>query len=298
MLWILIGVMAAVIAVCLLDSWYERYHFRIVRETVVSSKIGPAFDGYKVVMLSDLHNNSFGDKNERLLSAIDRLKPDAVMIAGDMIVAKGVHSLKVPLHLIGELSGKYPVYYANGNHETRLRDEREIYGGQYEEYTAELKKLGVHLLIDESVTVCRGENRLGISGLELDKYLYKGLGKAVMEDGYMNKKLGPADKRDFHILLAHSPLYFEEYAAWGADLVFAGHFHGGTIRIPFLGGVMTPNYMFFPQYDAGTYRQFGSVMVLSSGLGTHSINIRLNNRPQLICVELKGKEGDRQKDEH
>ena len=295
MLWILIGVMAAVTAVCLLDSWYERYHFRVIRETVASPKIGPAFDGYKVVMLSDLHNNSFGEENERLLSAIGRLKPDAVMIAGDMIVAKGVHSLKVPLHLIGELAKKYPVYYANGNHETRMREEREIYGSQYEEYTAELKKLGVHLLIDESVTVCRGEDRLGISGLELDKYLYKGLGKAVMEDGYMDKKLGAADERDFHILLAHSPLYFEEYAAWGADLVFAGHFHGGTIRIPFLGGVMTPNYMFFPQYDAGTYRQFGSVMVLSSGLGTHSINIRLNNRPQLICVELKRERRERTK---
>ena len=73
------------------------------------------------------------------------------------------------------------------------------------------------------------------------------------------------------------------------------HIYGGTIRIPFLGGVMTPNYMFFPQYDAGTYRQFGSVMVLSSGLGTHSINIRLNNRPQLICVELKRERRERTK---
>ena len=71
--------------------------------------------------------------------------------------------------------------------------------------------------------------------------------------------------------------------------MLAGHFHGGTICLPGLGGVMTPNYMFFPAYDRGLYSEGESRMVLSAGLGTHSVNIRLNNRPQLILIKLRRK---------
>lgn len=66
-----------------------------------------------------------------------------------------------------------------------------------------------------------------------------------MDQAYIEKKLGPASRDHFQILLAHSPLFFEAYRKWGADLTLSGHFHGGTIRLPVLGGVMTPQYQFF-----------------------------------------------------
>ncbi len=68
----------------------------------------------------------------------------------------------------------------------------------------------------------------------------------------------------------------------GQILPCAGHFHGGTIRLPGLGGVMTPQYQFFLPWCAGIFEEQGHYMAVSRGLGTHSINIRLNNRPQLL----------------
>lgn len=107
----------------------------------------------------------------------------------------------------------------------------------------------------------------------------------------MERKLGrgpsACKKEPFTILLAHSPLYFDSYARWGADLTLAGHFHGGTIRIPGLGGVMTPQYQFFLPWCAGDFERDGKRMIVSRGLGTHSINIRFNNRPQLALIRLK-----------
>ena len=96
-------------------------------------------------------------------------------------------------------------------------------------------------------------------------------------------------------LLAHSPLFFEEYAAWGADLTLSGHFHGGTIRLPVLGGVMTPQYQFFYPRCAGEFELPGrwgerSRMIIGRGLGTHSINIRLNDKPQVVVIRLCGLE--------
>lgn len=107
-----------------------------------------------------------------------------------------------------------------------------------------------------------------------------------MTTEYLERHLGPADDSRFQILLAHSPLYFEQYADWGADLTLSGHFHGGTIRLPFVGGVMTPQYQFFHPYCAGEFEKDGKHMIVGRGLGTHSINIRFCNRPQLMVVRL------------
>ena len=74
-------------------------------------------------------------------------------------------------------------------------------------------------------------------------------------------------------------------------MTLAGHFHGGPIRIPGLGGVMTPQYQFFLPWCAGDFERDGKRMIVSRGLGTHSINIRLNNRPQLAVIYLKKKQG-------
>ena len=107
-----------------------------------------------------------------------------------------------------------------------------------------------------------------------------------MPSDYIEKKAGKADPDHFQILLAHSPLYFDACAKWGADLTLSGHFHGGTIRLPGLGGVMTPQYQFFLPWCAGIFEKQGHYMAVSRGLGTHSINIRLNNRPQLLVIRI------------
>lgn len=107
----------------------------------------------------------------------------------------------------------------------------------------------------------------------------------------MKCHLGMADSGRFQILMAHSPMFFDAYAQWGADLTLAGHFHGGTIRIPGLGGLMTPQYQFFLPYCAGDFEKNEHRMIVGRGLGTHSVNIRLGNRPQLMAVRLLPEEG-------
>ena len=108
----------------------------------------------------------------------------------------------------------------------------------------------------------------------------------------MEDHLGTAPEDGFRLLLAHTPAYAKEYAAWGADLTLSGHFHGGTIRIPGAGGLMTPQFTFFSPFTKDFICTDGMPMIISSGLGTHSVNIRLNNPPQLIFITFHaGKPG-------
>ena len=280
--------MAGLGCACLALSEYEKKHFSVEAVTMGSDKLD---QDRTLVFLSDLHNNEFGQDNCQLVEAVRGIKPDAVLCGGDMMVCKGTGDVGVPIKLISQLADRYPVYYGNGNHENRMTWERDVYGTLYEEYKSALRRMGVVYLEDE--TAALGTDVL-ISGIDLGKRYYrKALYQKMPSMGkeYLDRKLGRTDhvegKDRFRILLAHSPLYFADYAAWGADLTLAGHFHGGTIRIPVLGGVMTPQYQFFLPWCAGDFEQPGKRMVVSRGLGTHSINIRLNNRPQLVVVYLK-----------
>lgn len=274
-------------------SEYERDCLEATHYTIRSTKLteGPR----TFVFLSDLHDKEFGPGNRRLLKMIRQVNPDAVLIGGDMMVAKGVGDTAVALRLIEGLASGWPVYYVNGNHECRMRQEIYHYGKKYQKYQKELKRLGVHMISNDGLRLAED---LTLYGLDLPAECYY-VGTPQLKPGYLSKTLGTAGET-FNLLLAHSPLYFKEYAAWGADLTLSGHFHGGTIRLPFFGGVMTPQYQFFFPWCAGlvtgrkSWRQKEGKtlenepgMIVSRGLGTHSINIRFNNKPQIVVLHLE-----------
>lgn len=280
-----IGAMAAAMAAGaaggLLRSQYERNHF-VTEETVIRSPKIKKPAGF--VFLSDLHDKEFGKNNEELLQEVHHIAPDAVLIGGDTMVAKeGRAKLDVTRRLIAGLSEVCPIYYGNGNHEQRLRRERAVYGELYHDFRKLLRQYGVAYLSNESVYI---RDDIKISGLDIERVYYKDFCRKQLPVAYLDKRLGKADRKCFHILLAHSPLFLKTYAEWGADLSLAGHFHGGTIRLPLVGGVMTPQYQFFHPYCAGTFEIKGRHMIVSRGLGTHSVNIRFCNKPQLASVKL------------
>ena len=266
-------------------SKYERGHFVTEELVFSSSKIKePAI----LVFLSDLHDNTFGEKNEKLLKEIKRIHPDAVLIGGDTMVTKpgraDLSRTKELLQGISRLS--CPVFYANRNHEQRMQRDRGVYGSMYDEFRKLLEEYQVNYLQNKTV---QWRDDIAVSGVDIAWKYYQDFHPDSMVPYYLTRRLGKAESERFQILLAHSPLFFDAYAGWGADLSLAGHFHGGTIRLPGLGGVMTPQYQFFHPFCGGVFEQNGRWMLGSRGLGTHSINIRIGNRPQLAVIRLEPK---------
>ena len=238
-IWIL-PALAALGAGGLLRSQYERDHF-VAEETKICS---PRIKRERTaVFLTDLHDKEFGEGNRLLLDAVRQEQPDFVLIGGDtMVVKPGLAGLEATERLLAGLKELCPVYYGNGNHEQRLLKERESYGEMYRDFRRLLRKYQVVYLADSSVEV---DEDIRISGLDISQAYYRDVIPKRMEKEYITRRLGKADPKRFQILLAHSPLFLDAYAGWGADLTLAGHFHGGTVRIPGLGGVMTPQYQFF-----------------------------------------------------
>ena len=230
----------------------------------------------KAVVLADLHNKRYGKENERLLQAIDEIRPDMILIAGDILTAKPKASLETAVDLLTKLAGKYPVYYGNGNHEHRLKLYPENYGDMAERYEEALQKIGIRRLVNEHTVL--EESGICIYGSEIDKLYYKRFGIQPMDPEYLKSLLGQPSAEKYTILIAHNPDYFPKYADWGADLVLAGHVHGGMVRVPIWGkGVVS---------DGGEFTLGKTRMLLSRGLGMHTIPIRLFNPGEVLEVDL------------
>lgn len=256
----------------------------VIREyTLTSDKIKESME---LAVLADLHNKQYGKENAKLLDALDKINPDAVMVAGDMLTANPGKSYEVAATFMEKVAKKFPVYYGLGNHEYRMKLYREDYQDAFTEYMQRLQKAGVVVLDNESVQV-KGTENVRITGVSIERSYYKRFTKTVMEPGYLDSIVGKAKTDCYGILLAHNPEYFEEYAEWGADLVLSGHIHGGMMRLPVLGGVVSPKLVFFPKYDGGLFQRKKSTMVLSRGLGMHTIPIRIFNPGELVVIHLK-----------
>ena len=236
-------------------------------------------------VLADLHNRVYRSDVDAVVQAVRDAGCGMVLSAGDLIVMKaGRFATDQALGLIGRLAEDLPVYTANGNHETRMkRLEPEV----YDCYMEELRKLGAVNLVNESVNVTRCGVPFHITGLELERLYFKRPRGVILDQETIREKIGDRQEGAFNILLAHHPRYFDAYAEWGADLALAGHLHGGIMRLPLAGGVISPDPMLFPRYDHGFYRKGRSSMIVSAGLGTHTINLRINNPAELVVVDFE-----------
>ncbi|MDD6211694.1 MAG: metallophosphoesterase [Clostridiales bacterium] len=270
----------------------EKNKLKTVSYQVKSPELPKSFHGFRVGVLSDLHNCRLGEANRYLLDLCRKEKPDCFFLAGDWITEEKLKKQSVhfqeALDVLEQMIEIAPVYYGMGNHEQRWKEKGEGFQLSFEEYRNHLEALGVVLLDNQSCLIHRGESSLRITGLALPNTYYSKTKRVTLTAEEITSLTGPADKEHFQILLAHTPQFYSAYMNWGADLALAGHYHGGVIRIPGLGGLISTNFRLFPRYDHGRYEKDGREMIVTSGLGCHTIPVRWNNPPEMVILEFVG----------
>ena len=287
---ILLTLCGILIPVYIYSRW-ERNQLKTEYYRIYSGKIKKKC---RFVFLSDLHEKEFGEENALLLQRIQELKPDFILIGGDFPISHSSEDTDIRdeaekgISLLDSLKRKYKVYYSFGNHEEKLLSKKEERG----RVSAFKKALeGVVLVDGRGIFLSEG---LFLAGFPLDISYYQPLffkEKKPLEDAVKEKwrKAFSGEKRAdssaFRIVLLHSPFYKEEALSFGEDLLLCGHFHGGAIGIPFFA-LMTPQYRFFVREPRGLFRKGKQYYFISRGLGTHTINLRLNNFPELSCFDL------------
>lgn len=245
------------------------------RYTVSPQNLPESFEGYRIVQISDLHNKDF---HGRLIKKIRGFEPDIIVITGDIL--DSYHTKPEVAAEFAENAVKIaPVYYITGNHESRL----EIYS----EFRKTLENIGVMVLDCKGVTLEKDGGEIFLAGM--DDLTFFGSTVLSEETVMFTEKLNSlAEEKGERtgILLSHRPELFDVYVQSGFELVFTGHAHGGQIRLPFVGGILTPNQGFFPEYDAGLFEEENTNMIISRGLGNSIFPFRIGNRPEIVVCDL------------
>ena len=147
-------------------------------------------------------------------------------------------------------------------------------------------KAGVEVLENQTSVITRSNSNIKIIGINDPSFnsdYLMGDEKSVIVS---QLKIVAQNEEDLTVLLSHRPEFFELYASYKFDLVLSGHAHGGQFVLPFLGGLFAPGQGFFPKYDAGLFEKNGTNMIVSRGIGNSIIPLRVNNRPEVILIEL------------
>lgn len=265
----------------------------IMKKTTVTNyvidilKEGAGSGKAKAVFLSDLHNSVWNNDREYLPRLIKQLSPDIILCGGDIITAQPSQSTDYALWFMREMLKIAPVYYGLGNHEFRSRLYPETYGTMYEDYMPPLIKEGVHLLDNEKADISVNGINMTVYGLEIPRKNYMRFRKEPFTAEMMRLLIGSPDRKRAAVLLAHNPLYYRTYLDWGADLTLCGHYHGGIIGLGKTRGMITPDLNFFSENCRGRFEKGASSLIISAGMGEHTIPFRINNPRELITLDFR-----------
>lgn len=237
---------------------------------------------FRIVHVSDVHFSEVTshEQNQRTMAQIFRVVKTfrgagLIAVTGDLVSRyPGKDGIPDAVRLMRALRRLAPVALSLGNHETDLLE-----GQQYRLLTL-LRNAGIVVLDNRTLCIAG----IHVTGLTLPEGAFRNA-----QGGYSGlTEITPELVRDAvgicrhpSVLLAHSPMGFEAYAKWGADVVLSGHVHGGIVRIGEIG-LLSPERRFLPAYTKGTYHLNGHTMNVSAGIG----KLRFNNPAEVICVDL------------
>lgn len=244
-----------------------------------SKKVPYAFDGYKIVHVSDFHNARFGRRSKRLLDKIKEADGDVIFITGDIIDRRTPY-LRRAVNFINQTVEILPTYFVTGNHEAHYR--------YFDKLSRAIDESGMKNISSTTDRLYIGNEYIHLIGME-DLWFYGDDEDPAVKVDFeiaLAERLKGKDDR-LTLLLSHRPDLIDMYSRYPIDLGFSGHAHGGQIRLPFLKALYSPHQGVLPQYTEGMHTKDDTSLIISRGLGNSRFPFRVFNHPEIIIVELK-----------
>ena len=250
-------------------------HTTLTRVTI--KDLPGSFDGYRIVQVSDLHNNVYGLNQSYLLAKIREARPDVIVVTGDLIDRNTANVDNAMLFINGAVNIA-PVLYVTGNHEAGV-------GKPYIDLMLRMNKAGVTCLDNSAVSAVSEEDVITFAGVRDPAFDWSRADAKIVDDE-IKSALADEGGKHVKILLSHRPELIKTYSENGIDLVLTGHAHGGQVRLPFIGPLYSPSQGLLPKYTSGLYREGNTQMYVSRGIGNGLAPLRFNDGPELAVIVL------------
>lgn len=286
----------------LLGNYLANQQVYITTYEITDEEIPEAFDGYRIVQVTDVHSIRSQEQADELFGKIVAEQPDAVVLTGDLLdstyyteennALKAGESSKMAgqdtVDFVARLTEHYYVYFVYGNHEMVLLDDIDN-----NPFKLAMEEIGVIFLNNDGVKISKEDESIYMLGIQDPATLYKDSDYAECDthseriNAMLNNVMALREEDLYTVLLSHRPEYFDEYIRFNADLILTGHAHGGQVRLPGVGGLYAPGQGWFPEYTEGLYMAGEVSMIIGRGIGDSTEVPRVFNPPEINTIILK-----------
>ena len=274
------------ICLCLVTGYYiyiSYYKVEVTDYEISSVKIN---NNINIIMIADVHDHHCKVKDE-IVYRIEQLDPDIILCAGDIIDNES-KSDKGTIEFLNSLSDISNVYMSLGNHELEYPDSREL--------IEDIKNTGAKVLDKEYQDIEVKGNTIRIGGMYDYAFSQEtgDIDKETMKSNVYSFLTEMKQTSSFQLMMAHRPdsFIFGKAYKWDFDLVVSGHYHGGQVILPYVGGLYAPELGWFPEVDYGHYKLEDMDMIVTRGISSSDETFpRFNNPPEIVSITLKSKEG-------
>ncbi len=256
---------------------YGRLNLETVERPIHLANLPPAFHGFRIAQLSDIHIGPFMPEEEiRKFAAIaNALKPDLMVLTGDYVTFDAGTQYAVVAALAG-LRAPFGVYGCLGNH--------DAWAGVEDSITALFAANRTRILRGASVPIAMGRDWFNLIGVDFQSR--RRFGPSAPVKHLLGNIEGLITRGQVNILLSHNPDTFDRAAALGIDLSMAGHTHGGQAALEFISPEIAPSRLVTP-YVAGLFQKPGGQLYVNRGIGTIGVPIRIGAPPEITVYQLE-----------
>jgi len=264
-----------------------KYNYKVKKIILDFPNLPKAFDGFKIVQISDIHSGSFDsiEDVQRGVDIINAQKADIVLFTGDLVNSD---SREVLPYIDTFKDIKPNVYSVLGNHD--YSDYNQWNSKEEKQENADLmdvyhREMDFHLLKNEHIMLQKDGEEIALLGVE-------NWGKGFKQKGDLDKALAGVDKDAFKILLSHDPTHWDLKTVphnTNVDLTLAGHTHGMQFGIDIPGFKWSPAKFRYARWS-GLYREAKKYLYVNRGFGFLGFPGRVGMWPEITVIELKKSE--------
>lgn len=262
-------------AAFLYATWVEPFRIGVTQTELHSPKL-KGHTPLRLLHITDLHVERITPRERDLLRLVKELAPDIILLGGDYLNLSSVHDARAQAEVYDLLAqfcdiAHAPIYAITGSPPV---DRTEIVPSIF-------KDLPIIWLLDQVEELHLNGHTLWLAGLRCTR-------KRNLDASRLRRLLDGSPKRTFTLLLYHSPDLMPEAVELGVDLYLCGHTHGGQVRLPLFGALITSSD-FWKRYEMGRYEESGTTLYVSRGLGMEGLGaprVRFLAPPEVVLWTL------------
>ncbi|MGH9342403.1 MAG: metallophosphoesterase [Terriglobia bacterium] len=257
---------------------YGRLNLKITNPRIVLPNLPRAFDGFRILQLSDLHIGPFMSAREigKIVEISNRARPDLIALTGDFVTWDPNTQYAV-VEALSPLQAPYGVWGSLGNHEIWTHTEDSI--------TRLFAARGFRILRQASAVIPEGRDSINLIGVDYETENAFGHYKAGFVRRYLESIKGLLLPEMVNILMSHNPNTFDRAAEMGIDLSLAGHTHGGQVNLEFLHADISPARL-VTRYVEGWFQKNRRQLYVNRGIGTIGLPMRIGAPPEITIYHL------------